>query len=219
MNKRTLLEVVNLGKQLPSHWIWKALNFEIHSGDKLAISGPSGSGKSLLLRALAGLDETQEGQILFRGKPLEKWNMPQYRSKVIYLSQQPGLLEGSVESNLKRVFQFRLHKRKSYNREQILEYLTLFGKTENFLTRAQHQLSGGEKQIVAFLRAFQLDPQILLFDEPTASLDEKAEKHLELFVTRWLSEAPNRAYVWTSHQSSQLKRMTEQRLEIGQYGN
>ncbi|MBD2604034.1 ATP-binding cassette domain-containing protein [Scytonema hofmannii FACHB-248] len=87
--------------------------------------GPSGAGKSLLLRSLAGLDPIQEGQIVFKDQVLEKWFMPRYRAKVIYLHQRPALLEGTVESNLQYVYKLSVHRAQVYDRKRILDYLEL----------------------------------------------------------------------------------------------
>ncbi|MEM1426688.1 MAG: ATP-binding cassette domain-containing protein, partial [Cyanobacteria bacterium P01_H01_bin.130] len=164
-----LLVSETIGRSLQDRWIWKNISFEVGPGDRLAIVGPSGTGKSLLLRSLAGLDPIQAGRICFQGQPLSDWAMPQLRSQVVYLHQQPALLEGTVESNLQQIYTLTIHRDKSYDRDQILSYLSLLERGADFLNRTTEQLSGGERQIVACLRALQLAPQILLLDEPTAS--------------------------------------------------
>lgn len=72
--------------------------------------GASGTGNSLLLRALAGLDRVQTGQIVFEGKLLEHWMLPNYRVPVIYLHQRPALLEATVEATLQQVYQLAVHR-------------------------------------------------------------------------------------------------------------
>ena len=81
MDTTPILLARNLGKKLSSSWIWQNLSFEIQAGAKVAVAGPSGSGKSLLLRVLAGLEDTEEGQLYFDGQPLSNWQMPPYRSQ------------------------------------------------------------------------------------------------------------------------------------------
>jgi putative ABC transport system ATP-binding protein len=119
-NATPTLILQNLSRQVQNRWLWQALNVEIYPGDRLAIKGPSGVGKSLLLRTIAGLEPLQTGQILFEGHPLSALHMPDYRAKVIYLHQRPALLEGTVEDNLKIPFQLQIHDRKRYDRSLIL---------------------------------------------------------------------------------------------------
>lgn len=209
-----ILAVEGLGRQVQNQWIWRSLSFELWPGERLAVVGPSGAGKSLLLRALAGLDPVQEGRIVFGGQSLECWLMPSYRAKVVYLHQRPALLEGTVEENLQHVYRLASHRDRVYDRKHILGYLDLLGRTADFLERPSTTLSGGEFQIVAFLRALQLSPSVLLLDEPTASLDPETAHCLETLVKVWQSEDPHRAYLWTSHNPAQLERVTDRPINL-----
>ncbi|MBE7385511.1 MAG: ATP-binding cassette domain-containing protein [Leptolyngbya sp. SIO1E4] len=209
-----ILSVSKIGRNFQDRWIWQDISFELFAGDRLAIVGPSGTGKSLLLRVLAGLDPIQAGQILFQGQSLASLEMPQFRSQVIYLHQQPALLEGSVESNLTQVYNLAIHRNSTYDRPKVLEYLSFLGRSANFLERSVDQLSGGEKQIVACLRALQLSPQVLLLDEPTASLDRTATEQLENLITQWHHTDSSRACMWTSHDPEQIDRVSTQKLTL-----
>ncbi len=204
----------NLGRRIEQQWIWSDLSFQLFPGERVAVVGASGSGKSLLLRALAGLDPIQTGQITFQGQPLESWFVPNYRSQIIYLHQRPALWEGSVEQNLQRVYQLAVHRNQIYNRQLILDYLHILHKPTDFLQRPIRAISGGEGQIVAFLRALQLSPSILLLDEPTASLDTETAQSLEALVTVWQNEDPRRVYLWTSHDPKQLERITNRQITL-----
>ncbi|MEM9483764.1 MAG: ATP-binding cassette domain-containing protein [Cyanobacteria bacterium P01_F01_bin.116] len=209
-----ILAVANIGRRLQDSWIWQDICFELLAGDRLAIVGPSGVGKSLLLRSLAGLDPIQSGEISFQGKPLSSLTMPEFRCQVTYLHQKPALLEGTVESNLQQIYQLAVHRNKSYDRSQILEYLEILGRSETFLERSTEQLSGGEQQIVACLRALQLSPTVLLLDEPTASLDNTATQLIEALITQWQQNDPTRACIWTSHDPAQIDRVTTRQLAL-----
>lgn len=206
--------VENLGRCLQQGWIWQNIQLTLSAGDRLAIVGPSGVGKSLLLRAIAGLDSAQAGRIYFLGKALTDWSMPRYRSQVLYLHQQPALWEGSVEANLQQVFQLQQHQRRGYQRQRIERYLQLLGRDISFLDRPSSMLSGGERQITAFLRGLQLDPMILLLDEPTASLDPESTASLETLVQNWQADNPQRAYLWVSHDAEQRQRMTQRAFQL-----
>lgn len=213
-DSQPLLSVAGLSRQVQNRWIWQDLSFNVFQGDRLAVVGASGTGKSLLLRSLAGLDRVQAGQIVFEGKSLDQWSMPNHRARVIYLHQRPALLEATVEDNLQQVYQLAVHHDRTYDREQILRYLKVLNRADDFLQRPSATLSGGEAQIVAFLRALQLSPDILLLDEPTASLDSETAQRLEALVQRWQAEHPSRAYLWTSHNPTQLQRLTDRQLTL-----
>lgn len=138
--------------------------------------------------------------------------MPQYRSQVIYLHQRPALMEGTVELNLRQVYRLALHCQKAYNRQQILQYLAPLNRDGDFLQRSVDNLSGGEAQMVACLRALQLAPRVLLLDEPTASMDEATAQQLEALILQWQQADSRRACIWTSHNSRQLDRVTDRQF-------
>ena len=209
-----ILSATQIGRNFQDRWIWQDLSFDLFPCDRLAIVGPSGAGKSLLLKALAGLEPIQSGQISFQGKPLSHLKMPQFRSQVIYLHQQPALLEGTVESNLKRIYQFTIHRHKTYHQPKILEYLASLGRSAKFLQRATEELSGGERQIVTCLRALQLAPQVLLLDEPTASLDSTATEQIETLIAQWQQADAPKACIWTSHDPGQLARVSNRQIHL-----
>ncbi|MDZ7960278.1 MAG: ATP-binding cassette domain-containing protein [Aulosira sp. DedQUE10] len=209
-----IISVEGLGRKIDQAWIWRNLNFELRSQQRVAVLGASGSGKSLLLRALAGLDTVQAGQIKFQGRSINSWYLPNWRSQIIYLHQRPALWEGTVEDNLKLVYNLQTNRHLVYNRQRILDYLCLLRRHEDFLLRPVSAISGGEGQIVAFLRALQLSPKVLLLDEPTASLDGSTAHCLEALVAAWQAEDSQRAYIWTSHDPVQLERITNRQITL-----
>lgn len=216
-SSETLLATREAGRRIAGHWIWRGVSFELRAGDRLGIAGPSGSGKTLLFRTLAGLDCLDEGTILYHGSALTTWTFPDYRTRALYLMQTPALLEGTVEENLRAVFDFGVHRTQAFDPDWIRYHLAELGRDEAFLRRPVHALSGGEQQIVAFLRALQLAPEVLLLDEPTAHLDGEASRQIEHLVTAWLAEEPTHATIWTSHKADQLQRMTDHRLDLTRY--
>lgn len=211
----TLLEARRLGRRPADAWLLKDVSLSIAAGQRVALVGPSGSGKSLLLRSLALLDPIEEGEILWRGRSVADGEAPAFRSRVIYLHQRPALAEGSVEENLRQVFELRVHRGRRYDRDRVVERLQSLGRGESFLKKNAAELSGGEAQLTALLRAIQLEPTVLLLDEPTAALDAEAARLIEDLVAAWLAgDRQQRAYVWVTHESEQARRVGETVLGI-----
>ena len=206
-----IVEAVDLGRQADDGtWLLRHVDFVVCPGDRLAVVGSSGSGKTLLLRSLATLDPIQSGRLVVAGRPVTGSEIPRYRTQVVYLQQRPVLFEGTVEFNLKKPFELAVHRGKQYDRARIATWLDGLHRDTSFLEKQHHNLSGGEAQIAALLRTMQLDPQVLLLDEPTAALDAAATAAVERLVNRWLDDTGDRgAFVWITHTIDQADRMCD----------
>lgn len=212
-----LLRGRGIGRRAPNsdRWLLRDISIDICSGERLAVVGPSGSGKSLLLRALALLDGIDAGEIELRLQHPASRGVPNHRRDVVYLHQRPALFEGTVESNLQKPFSLKIHRNRSYDRDRVLELLRAVGRDDSFLRKTNEQLSGGEAQITALIRAIQLEPAVLLLDEPTAALDQETAAAAERLVNAWLKHGQHaRAMVLVSHDLSQAERMSDRVLEI-----
>jgi putative ABC transport system ATP-binding protein len=187
----------------------RRITLEIREGDGLALCGPSGCGKTLLLRAMAMLDPILSGSVLWKGEEVPGERIPQYRASVLYLPQRVALVESTVEVALGAFFSFRVHRTKKFERGRAEELLDMLGRNRAFLSKECRNLSGGERQIVALIRALLLEPEILLLDEPTAALDAPTAEAVEALVLR-----ESRTYVWVTHQEGQAARVGRQRLEL-----
>jgi putative ABC transport system ATP-binding protein len=187
----------------------------VRGGDRLVVEGPTGAGKTVLLRALALLDPLEGGKVLWRGEAISDGAVPEFRSRVAYLHQNPALAEGTVEDNLRAPFALRVHRRRRFDRSRAVELLEALGRGAPFLDKAVGDLSGGERQVSALVRVLELDPEVLLLDEPTASLDPETTERAETLVGRWVEEGGGaRGYVWVSHDRSQAGRMAGRRLRV-----
>lgn len=207
-----ILEALNISRtDKNGNTLLHPVSLTLQAGDKIGISGASGSGKSILLRTLALLDYPEHGTIRFQGQPVvSAAQVTAYRIQTAYLRQQPVMISGTVADNLLLPYRLKNYRHRSPDHTLIHNLLTRIGKDETFLQRDTATLSGGEMQLTALIRVLLLNPQILLLDEPTAALDQQSATAVEALVGHWLYEHPNAAYVWVSHQPEQLARIAEQ---------
>jgi putative ABC transport system ATP-binding protein len=213
----SIFQAKNLGRRDPRSgaWLIRDVSLSVNRGDRVAVLGPTGAGKTVLLRSLALLDKLDAGVIHWRSREVRGQAVPDYRTHVIYLHQRPALVEGSVEDNLRHPYAFAAHKGKRFDPNRIRELLERLGRNESFLEKSNRDLSGGESQIVALLRAVQLDPEVLLLDEPTASLDPDTARALENLINGWYEAGfGNRAFVWVSHDLEQAERISSRKLRM-----
>ena len=104
-----LLSASDLRRTVAGRILWEGLNLNVAAGDRVAVTGPSGSGKSLLLRALAGLDPLEAGEVTLHGRGQSRCSMPEYRSQVMDLPQRPAFGQGTVLDELRRPFSLKIH--------------------------------------------------------------------------------------------------------------
>jgi polar amino acid transport system ATP-binding protein len=178
------VSMIDVHKRFGSTEVLKGINFEIVSGEVTCLIGPSGSGKSTLLRCMAFLEEATSGKILIDGEPLgfeqgsggarvrlSEARIRAVRSKIGMCFQQFNLWPhmtalGNVSEALKMVR--RLSKTEAEDRALVqLKKVGLEARAGHYPS----QLSGGQQQRVAIARALAMEPKIMLFDEPTSSLD------------------------------------------------
>lgn len=190
-------------------------DFTLDAGMRIALTGPSGSGKSVFLRTLALLDPLDGGRLLWHGKQIARADIPRYRRSVAYLRQRPASADGTVEDLLRYPYSLTVYRDVTFDRARVVELAARVGRHGDFLDQAVSELSGGEAQIAALLRVLQLDPDVLLLDEPTAALDPDSVHAIEALVSAWFEAAPAaRSYLWVSHDLAQAGRIGRRRLTM-----
>jgi len=180
-------------------------SLDIQRGETLAVVGPNGAGKSTLLLALARLLKPSKGEITFNGNPLSRLNDLEYRRKVSFVFQDPLLLDMTVEQNIALGLKFRNTPKDEIHR-QVWRWIKHLG-IESLAKRRASQLSGGEAQRVSLARAFVLEPELLLLDEPFAALDPPTRAKLLEDLSALLAE-DHRTAVFVTHNLNEAAKLS-----------
>lgn len=189
-------------------------------GQVTVLTGHSGSGKSVLLKALAGLSPISTGDVWLRQNGSEykdgsgqnsndylsihDASPTEWRAQVALLSQHPQLLEGSVLENLQMPYRLQAHQHSKFDIDWHIAQLAYLERTTDFLQQEASHLSGGERQLINTLRLLQLNPQVLLLDEPTAALDAVTSAKLVHLLISWLHSKPQRTLLWITHDTQDI---------------
>lgn len=163
-----IIQVKNLNYQVGEQKILKNMNLDIERGKYITFIGPSGGGKSTLMRIIAAMINATSGEVLFNGKNLSEYEPTAYRQKVSYAFQQPTLFGKTVKDNLEFPFQVR---NQEFDQAKVIEYLKMVNLDESYIEKSVNDVSGGEKQRIALLRNLIFTPEILITDEVTTGLD------------------------------------------------
>ena len=172
-----------------------------------AIVGPSGVGKSTLLRLLNRLADPDRGEISYRGRPLGDYEPLALRREVSLVPQLPALLEGTVESNLRYAAEL------AGEPLDLDETLARAGLDRSFAGRDVTKLSVGEQQRAMLARALAQRPAVLLLDEPTSALDHAARDAVEATLVELRRES-DLSIVLVSHDPDQARRLGDRVLEM-----
>ena len=164
-----LLQLSNLLVQREERTVLNIPSLSVEAGDVLAIVGPNGAGKSTLFLVLARLLKTTQGQVIFRDQPIHSLHDIEYRRQIALVLQEPLLMDMLVYENVAMGLKFRKIS-KAQIEERVSHWLERLG-VAHLAQRPARKLSGGEAQRVSLARAFVLQPELLLLDEPFTALD------------------------------------------------
>jgi tungstate transport system ATP-binding protein len=181
------IKVQNLSKSYDKKTVLSVDDLTIFKGEILALIGPNGSGKSTLLRTIARLESFEKGSILFSSNgSFEQCSPLAIRRRLSMVFQESLLFTGSVRDNIAYGLKVR-HVSKQEIAEKVQRIAAMLG-VEHLLNRPSNRLSGGEAQRVSLARALILEPELLLLDEPMASLDPPTKEALLADLHRILGD-------------------------------
>ncbi len=180
------------------------VSFQVQRGQTVAFVGPSGAGKTTLVKLLVGLYRPGAGEILYNGVPSERVDLDRFRERIGFVTQDAQLFSGTIRENL-------LFVHPGATDDQCLDVLRRSAAT-SLLTRADKgldtvigeggmKISGGEKQRLSIARALLREPQLLVFDEATSSLDSLTEEEISRTM-RDVAEAADVITVLIAHRLS-----------------
>src|SRR6266545_1856156 len=181
-----MIEVRDLVIQRDKRPVLQVDSLNIQRGETLTVVGPNGAGKSTLLLALAHLLQPSRGDILYDGKSLMEWDELDYRRRISFVFQSPLLMDMTVEQNIALGLKFRGTPKEEIH-ARVGRWMKQLG-VESLSKRRAGQLSGGEAQRVSLARAFVLEPELLLLDEPFSSLDPPTRAKMLEDLSALLSE-------------------------------
>ncbi|MES0881100.1 energy-coupling factor ABC transporter ATP-binding protein [Roseibium sp. SCP14] len=196
-----LLEANGLTFSAGKEVLLEGVDLQIGQGTRTLIMGPNGAGKSLLLRLLHGLLKAQQGEVLWKSKPLST----QARRSQAMVFQRPVLLRRSVLANLK--FALSVRGLRGGERAGKIDKALASAGLSHLAQRPARLLSGGEQQRLAVVRALACEPALLFLDEPTANLDPASTAAIEDLLVD--ANARGVTIVLVTHDAGQARRLGE----------
>jgi putative ABC transport system ATP-binding protein len=178
--------------------ILQGASFTLSPAECIAVKGPSGAGKTLLLRAIADLDPN-DGLVTLDGRDRSTIAAPEWRRLVGYVPAEPGWWAETAGDHLREW-------------QAASAYLRKLGFSEETRTWPIARMSTGERLRLALIRALMVRPKVLLLDEPTAALDDASEAAVELLISSRIQTGL--AVLWVTHDEAQAKRIARRRLVV-----
>lgn len=185
------IELTDVHKTFGSQEVLKGLNLTIQEGETVVVLGRSGTGKSVTLRLIVGLEQPDSGSVRIHGQEIAGLRLDELnavRSKIGFLFQDAALYDSlSVEENVAFPIRHRSDVAKPEKKNRVNELLSFVGM-EKDAKKMPSDISGGMKKRVGLARALALDPDILLFDEPTSALDPITAHEIEDLILKLQKE-------------------------------
>lgn len=182
-----VIEVIDFKKSFGSKVVHQGVTFKVQKGECMGLIGGSGTGKSVILRSLIGLEKPDSGKVLINGvdiTPMRERELLEVRKKVAYAFQNGALFDSmTVYENLAYPLREHFQYIESEIKERVLSSLEEFGLAGNENVYPT-SLSGGMQKRVGLVRAMMMNPEIILYDEPTAGLDPYNTRKIQDLILR-----------------------------------
>jgi tungstate transport system ATP-binding protein len=206
-----LYEIKNLTKSYEGRSVLDLKDLVMEKGKVIGLLGPNGAGKTTLMEILAFILPPTSGEIFYKKKKVEfnGSGLIDLRKKVVLVQQNPILFTNTVFNNVE--FPLKIRKIKKQKRERIVDDILGLVAMENFRKAKAHSLSGGETQRVAIAQALACSPEVILLDEPTASVDVENRITIERII-RGINREKGISVIFTTHDMDQAYRMADEIL-------
>lgn len=162
--------------------VFENFNMNVKKGEKILLSGPSGKGKSTLFKLLLGFQKPDSGDILFKGKPLDKNNLKYFRRDLGYVSQDVDLINKNIWDLIHEIFSYKQNRHIKINKDNVLDIAKFLNLPEAILEKEVSQLSGGERQRIGLIICILLDREVWLLDEVTSGLDKDMKQKVVDYI-------------------------------------
>ena len=202
---KEIIRLENVAFNVSNRDILTNINFSVKEGQIVTITGPSGGGKSTLLKLIGLLNSPTSGTIQYLGKNIFEYEPTEYRKEVSYFFQNAVLFDDTVRDNL--AFPAKIREIE-FDESRAIEGLKLVQLPSTYLDKPIQELSGGEKQRVALIRNLMFPPKVLLMDEITSSLDKENRDIVVSFIHR-LNKEENVTVLWITHNQDEIVASSE----------
>ena len=205
-----ILKIEDLTLSYTNQEVLKNINLELSKGERVSILGESGSGKSSLLRCIAGFEPVNNGKIFVKNKLVSSKNfmIPTEKRNVGMVAQEKALFP---HLTVKKNISFGIEKKK--HKDEVITELTKLFKITNLLDKLPRQISGGEQQRVAFARSLAPSPNLLMLDEPFNALDNKLKQELYYELDK-IFQKQELSILLVTHDHNEAKILTSRSFKL-----
>ena len=209
---QNILKVENLSLSFKDQEVLKNINLSLDLGERVSILGDSGSGKSSLLRCIAGFENINKGKISLKNQIVssETFMLPTEKRGVGMVVQEKALFP---HLTVKKNILFGIES--NSNKNEIVSELAELFKIEKLLDKLPGQISGGEQQRVAFARSLAPSPSLLMLDEPFSALDDKLKKELYYELDK-IFEKQELSILLVTHDREEAQILTSKSIKLSQ---